>query len=163
MERTNHRMDTIIQEVLNYDCTSSSMNIENICLLLYPEFKEVNGCILLNLSEGSIPNKINIEKVIQTYGDFTAYECSCNEIRLNDYIDYTEGNERSILKFALQLQKSWIVKIKRDYPSYKFCFVLSYDGEFATLRFHRIRENERLFLTDDLESYTEEGIIEVKI
>jgi hypothetical protein len=156
-------MDTIIEEVLNYDCTNSSITIENICLLLCPKFKEVDGVIFLNLSDDSIPNKINIEKVIQIYGNLTAYECSCNEIRINDYIQYTEGDGRCILKFALLLQKNWIAKIRKEYPSCKFCFVLSYDGEFATLRFHKIRENESFFLTDDLESYTEEGILEVKI
>lgn len=161
MKRSNHMMDKFINEILYHDCNDSLISIENICLLLWPEFKEVNGCILLNLLENGVPNKINIDKVIEIYGDFTAYECSYNEIRLNDYIDYPIGKGISVLKFALKLQKIWTTKIKLQYPKYKFCFIVSYDGEFVILRFHKVRKEERLFLTDDLESYLQEGILEV--
>ena len=39
---------------------------------------------------------------------------------------------------------------------------INYDGEFANLRFHRIRVNE-IYLAEDLEDYKEEGVFVVEI
>lgn len=161
--RMNDRMKKLIDEVSDYDCPRSSIKIKDICLLLYPSFKEVDGAIILEIVEdGSMPEKLNMENIIRYDGNLSGYEGACNEIRLNDYIKYPKGNGRSVLKFALQLQKSWMAKIKIEYPDYKFCFILFYDGEFANLRFHRIRVNE-IYLAEDLEDYEEEGVLVVEI
>lgn len=158
MLRVNKRMENLIEKVSKYECTNEKMSIESICKLISPEFKEIDGFFLLCFDGEEIPKRINVDKVIQVYGDRTGYECSCNEIRLNDYIDYVEGNSICVLKFALQLQKSWEIKVKSEYPEYKFCFILTYDEEYATLRFHKIRDEEEPYLLPDLESYSEDAI-----
>lgn len=163
MLRMNKRMDNLIEKISDCECTDAVISIEKICRLLCPDFKEIDGTILLSLQEYEIPERIDISKIKQVYGDITGYEFSCNEIRINDYIDYREDQSICILRFALQLQKSWALKIKSEYPEYNFSFILSYDNEYVTLRFHKIRIEEEHYLSLDLNSYTDEAILVIDI
>lgn len=162
MIKANTKMNSLIEQTALYKYENTLLNIENACILLNPEFKELDGVIFVDLPWNRIPDELNIDYLIQEYGDLTGCESSCNELRLNSYIDYPEGNGLGVLKFAIQLQKCWAYKIKSDYPKHEFCFILAYSDEFATLRFHKIREKS-MFLVEDLESYEEEAILVMTI
>src|SRR5471030_284113 len=114
-------MNALIEQISSYERIDTAINIKNDSILFHPEFKEVDGLILLKLLDWEIPNKINVEKLIQVYGDRTGYECVCNEVRVNDYINCSNEDNRCLLNFALKLQKNWACKIKSDYPNYNFC------------------------------------------
>ncbi|AVQ47802.1 hypothetical protein C7M60_18785 [Clostridium botulinum] len=90
-------------------------------------------------------------------GDRTGYEASCNEIRINDYVDvYDDYNILSLSKVIIQ---AWKYKLKTEYPEYKFLIILAYREGYATLRFHVFRENEGTWLVNDLNAYKEEAIL----
>lgn len=155
MIKMNKKMEAKIQKTKNCICSLSTINLSILERILFPEFKEVEGCFLARLTENHIPEKINLDMVMRVYGDRTGYEASRNELRINDYINYTEDEKYSVLAFALQLIESWSLKLKADFPHYEFNLILSCDDEYVTLRFHRYRNVELGWLEDNLESYDE--------
>lgn len=49
------------------------------------------------------------------------------------------------------------------YPNDKFCIVFSSDKEYVTLRFYKIREDEKSWLDEkDLDRYVDEAIMVYK-
>lgn len=136
-----------------------TIKLDSLRKILLPEFKEIDGCILGNFIDSNIPEKINLNMIKTVYGDRTGYEASRNELRVNDYVDYSEKEAVAVLVFALQLIECWGYKLKNDFPQYKFSLILSCNNQHVTLRFHRNRNDEFGWLEEDLENYNEEAIL----
>ena len=43
-------------------------------------------------------------------------------------------------------------------PDSQFCFIICSDEEHVEIRFHKVRNNEIRWLSDDLESYSDEAV-----
>jgi len=130
---------------------------KNLSTILDPHFIEVYGCVIININNQVKPEKINFEAVLQWAQDRTGYEASSNEIRLNDYLDFPDA--LVALKTAEIIMQIWENKLLLEYPQHSFCMILSITEGYATLRFHQIRENERMWLRDDLEEYKYNAIM----
>jgi hypothetical protein len=105
-----------------------------------------------------IVENINFGRMLSKFKDKTGYEASCNEIRINDYVDYY-SDEVALLQLAEIIMTAWEYKLRTAYPQYKFCMILSFNDGYATMRFHIIRENENPWLKADLNGYKNEAIM----
>ena len=133
------------------------MSTDNMSKILTPNFIEVYNCIIIDTNNEIKAENIDFERILLTFQDRTGYEDSCNEVRLNDYIDCYD--EMGLLKTAEIIMKVWEKKLVSEYPQYRFCIILSFSEGYATLRFHMIRENEKSWLKSDLETYKDEAIM----
>lgn len=160
MMKFNTEMKNILERI-NSNRKTKGVTIDlNTCKqFLSPDFLELEGCVLLNIFSIQVPKKINIEAILNVYGDRTGYEASRNELRVNDYLEIPKNKEYYLVEVALQLLEVWGLKLKAKFPESKFCFIVSYNEGYVTIRFHKIRQNEMNWLADDLEEYEEEGIL----
>lgn len=143
-------MEKILQE-LQKENQLLNLSTKKISKLMHPNIKEIYECILIDIKDELDEHRIDIEHVLQRYGDRTGFEASCNEFRINDFVEYE--SELEILNLALLTMDSWENELKCKFPSYKFCLILDFDDGYATLRFHKKRNDEKNWLTDDLEGY----------
>lgn len=83
--------------------------------------------------------------------DKTGFECFVNHLHIDDFAksDFFETG----LKFLFLLGKG----LKKSFAKRNFRLILSVDESDCNTRFHCIRANEN-WLTDDLDSYKEEGV-----
>lgn len=117
---------------------------------IWPEFKEVDGLILLAW-ERSIP--IEPEKG----WDHTGVEAYCNHTHMVDLFrsglerenetreeftfDYDHPDFQVLCEVAKMMAECWLAKLKRDFPHYRFrVYYTQYDNPIV--RFHRVRDNE---------------------
>ena len=125
---------------------------ENACIQLdailrkiVSKTKKINDCIVYD-EEGTMEEeKINFDKIIQFVGDWTGYEASCNELRF-------ESNSISQSQF-LVLASSLSNMLSQKFNGKEIVvYILLCDNEIE-LRFHTYRDNEGLWLDDDLNKY----------
>lgn len=133
------------------------INTDNLSKIMIPNLKEVHNCIIIDMNNEINEENINFKRILSMFKDRTGYEASCNEIRINDYIEYY--NPIAVLQFAEIIMDTWRYKLKMDYPQYKFCIILNFSEEYVTIRFHIIRENESSWLKADLDKYEHEAIM----
>jgi hypothetical protein len=129
-------------------------NIENI---ITPNIVDINGCYILDLENELDSRSINWNRLMKIHGNKTGYEASCNELRINDYLDDNKTQD-DILIYGLRILHDWKDKLKRDYVNQKFVLILSFDKTYVTLRFHKKREGEN-WLNSDLGKYQESILI----
>lgn len=133
------------------------LDTSNLSDLMYPKIKEIYDCILIDIKDEIEEERINFSRVIKMYGDKTGYESSCNEFRINDFVEC--GSDLEVIKMTLPVMESWKEKLECDFPQYNFYLILSFSDGYATLRMHRKRNDEKNWLTNDLESYKHEAIL----
>lgn len=133
------------------------INPEKLSKIMLPNFKEVYDCIIIDMNNEIKEENINFKRILSMFGDKTGYEASCNEIRINDYID--NSDEFAIIKLAKIIMESWKYQLIAKYPKNKFCIILSFCEGYTTLRCHVIRKNESSWLKGDLDEYSDEAII----
>lgn len=158
MKRTNKRMDSILEQINNGKSEAITILPNTLQELIFPNTKRVYDCIIIDNKDKVIPEKVNYDRIISMHGDQVGYEVSCNEVRISDYIN---GGKRSDeVRLAQTVMQGWKYKLKNEYPQYNFCINLICTNEDTTLRLYRYRDNEKRWLTKDLESYLEEAILE---
>ena len=81
------------------------MSTDNMSKILTPNFIEVYNCIIIDTNNEIKAENIDFERILLTFQDRTGYEASCNEVRLNDYIDCYD--EMGLLKTAEIIMKVW--------------------------------------------------------
>lgn len=136
---------------------SIEMNTDNMAKILYPYISEVHDSVIIDINKEIDPEKVNFEKVLLMFQDRTGYEASCNEIRINDYVDCPD--EIAILKTAIIIMNVWKNRLLLEYSKYKFCLILSFSDGYATLRFHVLRKNEHPWLKKDIEEYIDTALL----
>lgn len=156
MIKTNKKMRNLIDKA-NETKEYIRISTDNISKVLNPNFVEVHNCIIIDINDEIKAENIDFERILLMFQDRTGYEASCNEIRINDYIDCTD--EMGVLKTAEVVMKVWEKNLVAEYPQYRFCIILSFSEGYATLRFHMIRENEKSWLKSDLETYKDEALM----
>ena len=129
--------------------------IDNLEKLFNPNFAKRHDCLIISDIQTPL-SKHEFNKVIKIYGDKTGYEASNTEIRINDFIkndDSVHINE--VLRVALIVINVWSDKIKLLCPEDHFCYIIAITKNYVTIRFHKLRTNEIMWLNDDLEGYEE--------
>lgn len=127
-----------------------SLHIEN----LVGRIKIIKKCMILNPPTFDVYNEKMFMRVFQ---DNIGFEASQNEVNLNLEL------KKDVLspEMALSFFKGFNQLIKKQYPCYEYCAILSVNniGEWI-YRFHIVRDNS-LWVDKDLESYREPILYEV--
>lgn len=155
MIKTNKNMKNLLKEMKKEELVK--INPDKLSKIMIPNFKEVYDCIIIDMNNEIKEENINFKRILSMFGDRTGYEASCNEIRINDYIDYSD--EFAVIQLGQIIMDIWKYKLKTEYPKYRFCIILSFNEGYVTLRCHVVRENESLWLKDNLDEYEDDAII----
>ncbi|WP_252230301.1 MULTISPECIES: hypothetical protein [unclassified Clostridium] len=60
---------------------------------------------------------------------------------------------------AVKLSEIWEYKLKSEFPSYKFHIIIGFDGDFTTIRFHKLRDEESSWIAvDNLDEFKGQSI-----
>lgn len=78
------------------------------------------------------------------HGDRTGYEVACNEIRLEKEM----LSKSQIISFLIELDREFATKFSK-----KVVIYIQELDDALELRFHSLRENEKLWLSDNLNGY----------
>lgn len=153
--KANSKMNYIIKNTFLSEESDNNISLRNLLRLLQPNIKNIYDCLIIDNENEIEIEKIDIDKILQIYGDRTGYEASCNEIRINDYINGENIDFRKVLDLGFKTLDIWCNILKKDYPYNEFCLIISCDKESVTLRFHKVRHNESMWLSENLEGYEE--------
>ena len=88
---------------------------------------------------------IDFERVFNFVGDWTGYEISCNEIR----IETVMLSSNQYVTFANMLQKM----LKNKYKDKDFIVYIYLNDDYIEVRFHVYREKEGFWLNENLNMY----------
>lgn len=125
--------------------------------ILWPDFIEENGCVLLGWHEGSNPPPAN--------DTATGWESFVNHTHILDEfanadevstlvsgeVEYNEHHPDFISACDLgqQIAKLWALKLKIDFPFARFrVYYTQYDN--PVVRFHKVRDDEPQWLPDEV-------------
>jgi hypothetical protein len=132
--KTNQNMRRFLTELQ----TNPSVLSPELSSILASGFVEEKGCVLLaSETHDSVFDRA-------AHQDETGYECFINHVHI-ERLD-------EALEFARRLKKALVAAFVSD-----FVVIVSFDGQKATVRFHRLRAGQT-WLNDNLEEYREEGI-----
>ncbi|WP_310605489.1 hypothetical protein [Anaerosporobacter sp.] len=90
------------------------------------------------------------------YGDYTGYEAFCNEIRVKDFIEIPKINSMAFLLNAMEALKQYL---ETNFSKHSFTIIGSLEDTEINLRFHKIRQEEESWLSEDIDSYSEAIIV----
>lgn len=133
------------------------ISLLNIKKLLFPNFISVYDCIIINDTPISISKEKFNDIINKMYTDKTGYEASNTETLINFIIGEEEFAISEMIQLALIAIDVWALSLKMMDKESKFCFIISCDIEssFVTLRYHKVRNNEDMWLVKDLEEYNQ--------
>jgi len=155
--KTNKLMKQIINRLNlsqeNKRLISHKYNLINDDLL---NLKSVHDCIIISNEDINLSDE-EFMSVINSYTDKTGYEASCTEILINHYIDNESIETDELITITLLLIETLSEKLKLMSRNKDFCFIFSVDNDYkyVTLRFHKVRCNEPLWVSMDLEDYVQ--------
>lgn len=154
---TNSKMKKLLEYSSNYQSTEEiNLNMQQLKQLFSPLLKKVKDCIII--TEKEIDKlEIAFDNMIKMYGDKTGYEASNTETRINCYFE----NEISTVagtQIALMVIEIWGLRLKQMEPNSQFCLIMCSDEEHVEIRFHKVREDEDRWLSDNLEVYSDEAV-----
>ncbi|MDE7312393.1 MAG: hypothetical protein K2N87_12370 [Eubacterium sp.] len=137
----NQMMETIISGQ-EQEC---SANTTELLHAIVDKTKLVRNCIVYDKAGDLEEDDIDFDSILQMVGDWTGYEAGCNELRIpkqsippDQYLALTEGLGRML---------------SDKYGGRDCAVYLSLMEEEIDLRFHTIRENEVLWLDENLDNY----------
>lgn len=154
-------MEKILKNINVEEENIIKIDLNELEKIIDPNIIYVHNCAILDLDNKIIKENIDFDFIIKRFGDRVGYEVSRNEIRVNDYI--IEGTFNSIVKLSFKIINILKYKLKLQYPNNKFCIIFTSDKEYVTLRFYKIREDEKPWLNEkDLDGYIDEAIMVYK-
>lgn len=161
MIKVNKNMEKILKNINVEEENIIKIDLNELEKIINPNIIYVHNCAILDLDNKIIKENIDFDFIIKRFGDRVGYEASRNEIRVNDYI--IEGTFNSIVKLSFKIINILKYKLKLQYPNNKFCIIFTSDKEYVTLRFYKIREDEKPWLNEkDLDGYIDEAIMVYK-
>ena len=161
MIKVNKNMEKILKNINVKEENIIKIDLNELEKIIDPNIIYVHNCAILDLDNKIIKENIDFDFIIKRFGDRVGYEASRNEIRVNDYI--IEGTFNSIVKLSFKIINILKYKLKLQYPNNKFCIIFISDKKYVTLRFYKIREDEKPWLNEkDLDGYIDEAIMVYK-
>lgn len=154
---TNSKMKNLLNYISTYSNTEElQLSIQQLKVLFSPPLKIVKDCIII--TEESIDKlEKSFNNAIKMYMDKTGYEASNTETRINYYFE----NEISVetgTQIALMVIEIWALKLKQLEPYSQFCLIMCSDEEHVEIRFHKVRDDENSWLSEDLEEYKDGAV-----
>lgn len=149
---TNKKMKECFLKISTNFCNDElQLNMKGLERLFSPPIKVVKDCVII--TERNIEEiEPYIENAIRMYGDRTGYEASNTETRINCFFE-NEISETTGVKVALIVLEIWAMKLKKIEPKSSFCLIMCSDENRVEIRFHKVREDEANWLSEDLEMY----------
>lgn len=143
--------------------------IEGLNRLINCELLNNKDLVILNSGGQFIP-----EISIESAADKCEYEDSENHFHIDDYVaNKMNFNDLQFLGLGLEFTKQLTNRLKNEFPERSFRISLSfgkvadtdvYEFGNCVTRFYSIREEaEKVFKIPDLNTFKEEGIIEIEI
>lgn len=86
--RINKNMIDLLKKVKIKKEEVIKISIDNLFKIMSLNFKEVYDCIIVDMNNEIKVENVNLKRIFFMFRDRIGYEVSCNEIRINDYIDY---------------------------------------------------------------------------
>lgn len=152
----NRKINKIMESSRGID-TSFEIKSNNLDYLFNQKIVRVNDTYLIENAGDSISIesiKKNYDDLIRLNTDKTGFECSINEIKLLNNFENKKFNLSSEQQFVLGgiVMKNLITKKNFPVP----CVVyFTYDDGQLSMRFHKFRSNDGLWISDNLEDYEE--------
>jgi hypothetical protein len=116
--------------------------IENFIEISWPEFIETSEGMVFIKNEYDVNYSKNTNYKCT---DYTANESFINHIHVEDKIGIKLN--KSFKEVIKTIGNMWAVKLKREFPNYKFRIYLSCSDDYV-LRFHKIHDNEPFWLNE---------------
>jgi hypothetical protein len=122
--------------------------------ILWPDFTEEHGCVLLGWHSGSNPpppndtatgweSFVNHTHVFDEFTNDAVEHVSEEAIYNEHHPDFLAASE-----LGQRVAKLWALKLKLDFPSARFrVYYTQYDN--PVVRFHRVRDDEPFWMTDE--------------
>lgn len=148
----NKLMTDLICSFSNNDDRKTVISLEELGNLMNKKIVKIVDTFILEDVHASIKVEAaekNFDKLIKTYTDKTGYESACNEFRIVDYFPENLSVEEQ-WKIGLIVMENFLQK--EDFPI-PCIFYYGYDEGILTMRFHKYRYSEGLWLSEDLEGF----------
>ena len=142
MIKMNTMMKIILDEGEQQECT---IQVDDVLKKIVDKTKIIKNCIVYDEDGALEEEKINFDRIIHFVGDKTGYEVSCNELRFS-------RQKIHPCQFPVLARKLSDMLFQKYNPQKIVVYISLYDDEFE-LRFHTYREDEKLWLDEDLNKY----------
>ena len=112
-------------------------------LLVFGGFKDVDECVFFR--DLFHDDRVS-EAALERYLDRTGFECTVNNIHLEDYLEKGMAREApSLALTAVECANFLARHLRKKLPAYPFRIIVSVADRICTLRFHKVREGELWF------------------
>ena len=154
---TNSEMKKLLKEVFEHPSVESlKFNFSELYNLFFPKFKKVKDCIII--AEESVDElEMYFDKVMKTYKYKTWYEVDNTDTRIDCYFE-GKVSIMTRIQVALIALEIWTLKLKQMEPYSKFCLIMYGNEDRVEIRFHKVRDNEISWLSDNLEGYKGDAV-----
>ena len=154
---TNSEMKKLLKEVSEHPCVESlKFNFSELHDLFFPKFKKVKDCVII--AEESVDElEMTFDRVMKTYFDKTEYEVSNTDTRIDCYFE-DKVSVVTRIQVALITLEIWTLKLKQMETYSKFCLIMYGNEDRVEIRFHKVRDNEISWLSDNLEGYKGDAV-----
>ncbi len=126
--------------------------------IFWPDFVEANDLVLLPWESAAAPSNVQREM------DHTGVEAFLNHTHIMDlfrhevawedgHYDHHSPDFKDLCEIGKKLAGIWYQKLQVDFPNYRFRVYYTQDDD-PIVRFHRVRENEPYWLSEN--SYSDE-------
>jgi hypothetical protein len=155
--RTNNRMEAYLHEISMLPEQAVFADILEILAILTSPLISQDECILIE--------RLLVSPTVSraSFFDKTSYECFINHFHISDLTFDAEMSKLMFLSLGLKMSEILILKLQLEYPFDRFQLVVNFDGNDCSVRFYKKREEEALWLDEDLNEYQLEGIYAIEI
>ena len=153
----NREMKKLLKDIYEHPCVESlKFNFSELHDLFFPKFKKVKDCVII--AEESVDElEMTFDRVMKTYFDKTEYEVSNTDTRIDCYFE-DKVSVVTRIQVALITLEIWTLKLKQMEPDSKFCLIMYGNEDRVEIRFHKVRDNEISWLSDNLEGYKGDAV-----
>ncbi len=153
----NREMKRLLKNISDHPSIENlKFDFSELYDLFFPEFKKVKDCIII--SKKSV-NELEVffDKVMEKYKYKTWYEAVNTDTRIDCYF---EGKVSMMARtqIALIALEIWALRLKQMEPYSKFCLIMYGNEDRVEIRFHKVRDNEISWLSDNLEGYKGDAV-----
>lgn len=142
MIKMNEMMKLILEGEENQECNSQ---IEKILYEIIDKTKMLKDCIIYDKDGTLKEENIDFDRIINFFGDLTGYEVSCNELIFE--------RQEILPKYFSILANRLSYLLSQKYDIKRIVVYVSLCDDEIELRFHTYREDEKLWLDEDLNKY----------
>ena len=154
---TNSEMKKLLKEVFEHPSVESlKFNFSELYNLFFPKFKKVKDCIII--AEESVDElEMFFDRAMEIYQYKICYEAVNTDTRIDCYFE-GKVSIMTRIQVALIALEIWTLKLKQMEPYSKFCLIMYGNEDRVEIRFHKVRDNEISWLSDNLEGYKGDAV-----